>query len=164
MKIDLLIEILQRVLTSTPGLSLAYLFGSQVDESTGPLSDIDLGIVLEEVKTVFEVQSLLTHQLMVELKPVPVDVIHLRDAPIEMAYAVIAKGICVFQRDTLTRVEFEAEIMSRYGDYLPVLRAHRQSILEESAHDRRVQRYRAALGRTERTLEQIRTLKEQNAP
>jgi hypothetical protein len=51
-------------------------------------------------------------------------------------------------------------VLSRYGDYLPVLRAQRQSILEEGAHDRRVQRYREALGRTERALGKIRAAQE----
>ena len=54
-----------------------------------------------------------------------------------------------------TRVEYEAHVLSRYGDYLPVLRAQRDDILQRDKHAHRVQRYRAALGRTERTLGQI---------
>lgn len=90
------------------------------------------------------------------VQPLPVDVILLRDAPIELAYAAIARGICIYQRDTLTRVEFEADVMSRYGDYLPVLQAQKRAILEEFGNDRQVQRYREALRRTEQALEQIR--------
>lgn len=153
---DSLIQSLQEVLAALRGVSLAYLFGSQVGGATGVMSDVDLGIVLEGVENCLEVQSLLSHQLGKAVQPLPVDVILLKNAPIELAYAVIAQGICIYQRDTLTRVEFEAEVMSRYGDYLPVLRAQKRAILEEVGNDRRVQRYREALRRTERTLEQVR--------
>ncbi len=61
----------------------------------------------------------------------------------------------VYQRDEETRVEYEAEIMGRYGDYLPILHAKRRDILQGEAHAARVQSYRAALGRTERTLSRI---------
>jgi hypothetical protein len=46
--------------------------------------------------------------------------------------------------------------MSLYGDYLPILREQRRNILEDTGYDTRIQRYRAALGRTERTLREIR--------
>jgi hypothetical protein len=46
-------------------------------------------------------------------------------------------------------------VMSRYGDYLPVLRALREDVLRGEQDGTRVRRYRAALERTERTLGQI---------
>ena len=39
-----LVSIFSSILGSTPGVHLAYLFGSQMGKSTGPLSDVDLGI------------------------------------------------------------------------------------------------------------------------
>ncbi len=152
-------EIIRRiaaVLQNEPGLHLAYLFGSQVDETSGPLSDVDVGILSEGGGDEAQMQARLAHELGRAVHPLQVDVIVLQRAPVELAYAVIAQGICIFQRDTLMRVEYEADVLSRYGDYLPVLRAQRKSILEEGGHDRRVQRYREALGRTERALGQIR--------
>ena len=158
---ELLIQRLQAVLTTTTGVSLVYLFGSQLGEATGALSDVDLAVVSDGVEGSLELQSLLSHQFGKAVQPLPVDVILLKDAPVELAYAAIAQGICIYQRDTLTRVEFEADVLSRYGDYLPVLRAQKRAILEEAENDRRVQRYREALRRTDRALGQARAAQKQ---
>jgi len=56
------------------------------------------------------------------------------------------------------RVEFEATTLSRYGDFLPVLRRQRKEILEEQYDETGIQRYRTALGETQRLLEEIRTI------
>lgn len=138
------------------GISLAYLFGSQVAGTQGAMSDVDLGILLENTSDAGQANSILTHQLNKELVSAQVDVVLLHQAPIELAYAIIAQGVCVFQRDTFTRIEYEADVLSRYGDYLPVLRAQREDILGGETHDRRVQRYREAFRRTERALDAIR--------
>lgn len=45
-----------------------------------------------------------------------------------MAFAVIAQGKVLLQRDLETRVEYEADTLSRYYDYLPVLRAQREEV------------------------------------
>ena len=75
----------------------------------------------------------------------------------QLAYAIIVDGELIYERDAYTRVEYEAKIMSLYCDYLPVLRAHRADILRGDEHETRVQRYREALGRTERTLSAFRS-------
>jgi predicted nucleotidyltransferase len=145
------------VLQDLSCVHLAYLFGSQADGEPGPPSDVDVGVLVERGGDEAQLQARLTHELGKTVHPLRVDVVLLHHAPIELAYAIISQGICVYQYDTLTRVEYEANVLSRYGDYLPVLRAqHRQIILEEGGHDHRVQRYREALGRTQRALGAIR--------
>jgi uncharacterized protein len=86
-------------------------------------------------------------------------VVILNKAPVELAYAVIAHGICLLERDVATRVEYEAYVLGRYGDYLPVLREQRRQILEGGGlyNAKRVQRYREALGRTRRKISEIRS-------
>jgi hypothetical protein len=86
----------------------------------------------------------------------------LNHAPVELAYAVIAQGEVAFEQDIATRVEYEATILSRYGDYLPVLRALRDDILRGDDYAHRVRRYRSAVGRTERTLGQITSASQQS--
>jgi hypothetical protein len=54
-------------------------------------------------------------------------------------------------------VEYEAHVMSVYGDYLPVLRAQREEILRGGERGTGIQRYRKALGRTRRALDEIRS-------
>ena len=144
------------ILSNASTVSLAYLFGSQVDGTIGPMSDIDLAILFEDGEDTLEARSKMAHELGKELGIERIDIVSLREAPVELAYGIISQGICIYQRDDAQRVEFEVHILSRYGDYLPVLRSQRREILEGEGNDRRVQRYREALRRTERTLGQIR--------
>ena len=131
---------------------LVYLFGSQVRGETGPLSDVDLGVLLAPGEPVARNREQLAPLFSAALEGAPVDLIILNQAPIELAYAVIAQGKFLYQREPAERVEYEADVLSRYGDYLPFLRAQRQDILEGAGDERRVQRYREALGRTQRAL------------
>ena len=144
------------------GVRLVYLFGSRVEGDVGPLSDYDLGVLLDRSVEMSQVRARLYHELARFLETDRVDVVLLNRAPIELAYAVIVQGKVLYQCDLATRVEYEAQVMSRYGDYLPILRAQRDDILRGGGYAARVQRYRAALGRTERTLGQIRATQEES--
>lgn len=156
---QILFDELRTVIAEISGVSLVYLFGSRLDENIGPMSDYDLGVLVENLDDRDHVLAELTHAAANVFKTDRVDLVPLNHAPVELAYSVIAHGECIFQKDTATRVEYEAQILSMYGDYLPVLRAQREDILRGDDYGRRVQRYREALRRTERTLSQIKSAK-----
>lgn len=84
-----------------------------------------------------------------------VDVVVLNVAPPELAFAVISQGRILYERSVATRVDYEAYVMGLYGDYLPVLQAQRRQILEGGDREKRAERYREALRRTQRTLSEI---------
>jgi predicted nucleotidyltransferase len=163
MKTQLLRDKLLNIVTNRKEVSLVYLFGSQVEGRLGPMSDYDFGVLLDPIGDEAQVHAQLTHDLARALQTDHVDVVLLNRAPIELAYAIIAQGKLLYQRDVAARVEYEAQVMSRYGDYLPVLRAQRDDILRGEKDANRVHRYRAALGRTERTLGQIAAAQRQEA-
>jgi len=133
---------------------LAYLFGSQAEGTVGPQSDYDIALLVRRPS--LALQARLAHEIGLILGTNRVDVVFLNRAPVELAYAVIAQGRLLYQRSVAERVEFEAKVLSLYGDYLPVLRCQREEILKDVGKETRVQRYREALGRTERTLAEIR--------
>jgi predicted nucleotidyltransferase len=139
---------------------LVYLFGSRGSGRAGPGSDYDLGVLLDRREDSPASRARLTHDLVVILGTSAVDVVFLNQAPPELAFAVI-QGQLLYERDLATRVEYEAYVMGRYYDYLPYLRVQREEILSGEDHGARIQRYREALGRTERTLGQIRAAQEQ---
>ncbi|HMN27453.1 MAG TPA: hypothetical protein PKE45_04790, partial [Caldilineaceae bacterium] len=123
----------------------------------------DFGVLFEGREDHLLESVRLTHALADGLGTDRVDVVVLNEAPVELAFAVITQGRICFQRDTATRVEYEATVMSRYGDYLPILRTQRSNLLAEEGYGARIQRYRAAFGRTERTLGQIAPIAKQDA-
>jgi predicted nucleotidyltransferase len=146
--------------TAEAGVLLVYLFGSRASIKAGPGSDYDLGVLLARREDSPAGRARLTHELVVVLGTAAVDAVFLNQAPPELAFAVI-QGQLLYERDLATRVEYEAYVMGRYYDYLPYLRTQRQEILSGEDHGTRIQRYREALGRTERTLGQIRAAQEQ---
>ena len=146
---------LSTILPGLEGVCLVYLFGSQVEGNLGPMSDYDLALLVDPAVDGRRVPARLAHELARALQMDRVDVVLLNRASIEFAYAIIAQGKLLYEQDVATRVEYGATVLSRYGDYLPVLRRQRDDILQGEGHDRRIRRYRAALGRTERTLGQI---------
>jgi hypothetical protein len=81
----------------------------------------------------------------------------LNNAPVELAFSVIAQGVLLYQQSQAEQVEYEANVMSMYYDYLPILRAQRIEIFRGDSHGKRIHRYREALERTERTLREIAT-------
>jgi predicted nucleotidyltransferase len=147
------LEFLRDFFEAEPQVGLAYLFGSQVSGAIGPLSDYDLGVLVEQPSA--DVRYRLNYALSRVLGADRIDLVLLNNALIELAYAIIAQGRLLYERSLAARVEFEASVLSRYGDYLPVSRQQRQDILEGRRHETQVQRYRKALGRTVRTLAAI---------
>jgi len=156
MEIQDLRERLAQLAADFPEISLVYLFGSQVTGRTGPRSDYDLGVLVDREGGSPQRRAALEHVLAVLIDTERLDVVWLAQAPVELAFAVISAGRLLYEREVADRVEYEARVMSRYCDYLPVLRQQRAEILEGGKCGLRIQRYREALGRTERTLGEIR--------
>ncbi|MBE9542875.1 MAG: nucleotidyltransferase domain-containing protein [Proteobacteria bacterium] len=140
-----------------PRIDLAYIFGSRAAGKEGPISDYDIAVLFSEPYTPGQRYEL-AHKLKKKLMTDQVDLVVLNHAPVELRYAVIATGTILYEVSLEVRVEYEALTLSLYGDYLPILRHQRKEIMEESNHEAGVQRYRAALGKTQRLLEQIRAL------
>jgi len=147
----------RRHLKEDKEILLAYLFGSQADGTAGPQSDYDIALLVRQPS--LALQARLAHEIGIILGTDRVDVVLLNRAPVELAYAVIAQGQLLYQRSVAERVEFEAKVLSLYADYLPILRRQREEILKDVGKEARVQRHREALGRTERTLAEIRAKK-----
>jgi len=150
----------KKILEAEDNILLAYIFGSQLKGKTGPLSDYDFAVFLSQ-KPSSQFKYKLKNKLVNVLDPGQVDLIILNDAPIELKYKVIATGKVIYQKNLAVRVEFEADTLSQYFDYLPILRAQKEDLLkfnpEGAIYAERIQRYRAALGKTEELLSKIRT-------
>jgi len=161
MQAEALKDELSTMVPSLEGVRLVYLFGSRVENKLGPMSDFDVAVLVDRAADGPRLRARLAHELARALQTDHVDVVLLNCAAIELAYAVIAQGLVLYESDVATRVEYEATVLSRYGDLLPVLRRQRRDILQGEDYDRRVHRYRATLRRTERTLGQVEAAQRQ---
>jgi predicted nucleotidyltransferase len=149
------IELLRTFFVGQSDVLLAYLFGSRVTGRAAPQSDYDCAVLSQR-----RLSPARHFQLASELSRVlngqPVDLIVLNDVPVELSYAVVATGKCVFEREAVARVEYEATVLSRYGDMLPMLRQQRRELIQGEYYESGVRRNRAALEQAERVLAEIR--------
>lgn len=134
---------------------LAYLFGSRARGDSTPASDYDIALLVdrplphgEKYRWAYELSRVLGGQ--------KVDLLILNTAPVELQYRVIAEGCRLYERDAAVRVEFEAKVLGRYGDILPMLRQQRRDLLRGVDIADGVQRYREALEQTLRMLAEAR--------
>jgi predicted nucleotidyltransferase len=147
-------------LQHVPQISLIYLFGSQAEGHVGPLSDYDLGVLVDQPESGSYVRSRLAFELGRGITATKIDIVVLNRTSIDLAFAVISRGKLLYQRSDAERIEYEAKVMGLYFDYLPVLRSQRDDILRGGEYEARIHRYREAFGRTARALVEIRTFQE----
>ena len=99
---------------------VAYLFGSQARGDAGPLSDVDVAILLEGDLSPGEALSLrlrLMEAIGRALCVERVDVVVLNGAPHLLQHRVIRDGRVLFCRDELARVRYEFRVLRDYLDF-----------------------------------------------
>jgi len=127
-------------LFSTHGVVLAYLFGSQAEGHAGPLSDVDIAVLLEpqvDREQWFQVQLDLTGELMDLFHRDDVDVAVLNQATPVLAHEVVRFGQVLYEASLSARVDFEIATLQRYTDTEPLRRLQDRRLLER-AEDYRI--------------------------
>jgi uncharacterized protein len=113
------------------GVQAAYVFGSRATGAARASSDIDLAVLAGRHVGFLEEQRLadrLEHVL-----GVPVDLIVLDRASLELRGRIVQEGELVFGQDQPARVAFEVRTRSEYFDFLPTLQMHTESYLRRVA-------------------------------
>jgi uncharacterized protein len=94
----------------------AYLFGSQARKDTGPLSDLDIAVYLDEtVEDLFSYRLRLIEMMMKILKDERVDIVVLNNANPLLRHEVMKVGI-VLKENKVLRVSFEVKTAKDYLD------------------------------------------------
>lgn len=96
----------------------AYLFGSAARKRTGPLSDVDIAVFIDESldkHESFRVQMELIDGLISLLRTDRVDLTIINEAPLLLRYSIIRDGIPI-KDDPARRLRFERNTMSCYLD------------------------------------------------
>lgn len=102
-------------------IAAVYLFGSYATGGIGPLSDVDLAVLL--VKE-FQQDKYFGRKLDViskassALRTDELDVVVLNEAPVDLRYSVISKGILLVEREVHRRVGFETSTLNTSADGL----------------------------------------------
>ncbi|MBN1455699.1 MAG: nucleotidyltransferase domain-containing protein [Methanomicrobia archaeon] len=100
-------------------VKLAYRFGSLVAGRAGPLSDSDLGVLLEDSLRKherFKLHLKLLDKLTAILRTDKIDLVIMNDAPLALTYEIIKANYPLLVRDRSEKIAFELGILSRYLD------------------------------------------------
>jgi len=127
-------------LFSAHGVVLAYLFGSQAEGKAGPLSDVDVAVLLgpqvprerwtdTQIDLIGDLTSLFHRN--------DVDVVILNLATPVLAHEVVRFGQVIYEAEPGARVDYEVAALRRYVDTAPLRRLQNRRLLERAEEYRR---------------------------
>jgi len=114
---------------------LAYLFGSTVRGDAGRLSDVDIGVLMDENLSKidqFELELKLMGEIAALIEKNKIDIVVLNEAPLLLAYNIIKDGI-ILKSNEKERVKFETKILSMYLDEKYYIKRHTEETLKRIA-------------------------------
>lgn len=124
------------------GVSTLYLFGSHAQDTAGPLSDIDVAVLLHDpvrVKPGISTMPLYLklYNLLSDLippgaaEPTTIDIVLLQSGvSLELQANVVKYGKVLLDDDPRSRADYEAQVMMRMADMRPFLHMMSQATLE----------------------------------
>jgi len=121
---------------SSQGIVATYLFGSIACGSARADSDVDVAILYSTAPEAslegipLDLEAELEKQLAL-----PVQVVVLNTAPVDLVHRVLRDGRLLIDIDPSARIRFEAKARNEYFDLLPVLRRYRQPAVETHLDD-----------------------------
>lgn len=127
---DKILGDIRSILHNDTSIHFAYLFGSQVKDTVDHFSDVDIGIYLDQNLTdeeKFKKQLLLISQLCSKLKREDIDLIILNKDNVTINHSVMRDGILLFERDRMQRIDWEADILSKWFDWEFTLKKWKES-------------------------------------
>ena len=120
------------LLAQNQHVKVAYLFGSCARDDAGPLSDIDIAVLLDGRVSPFDFRLRLAAELAQALGSEHFDLVTLNDAPLLLKYEVV-RGGRVIKEDKNKRVAFETRTLSEYLDTACLRRTQRAYLKEQLA-------------------------------
>jgi predicted nucleotidyltransferase len=109
------------------GIAAAYLFGSVARGTAGPKSDVDVGILYsEDPPHTLEGLGFELEGELEKLFRVPVQVVVLNHASVDLLIRVLRDGKLLVDRDRSTRIRFEVKTRFEFWDLEPYLRMYRR--------------------------------------
>jgi uncharacterized protein len=120
-------DIIKHSLENNRAVKFAYLFGSHARGNTGPVSDIDLAVYLDNRFDFFSFRLHFLEELSRQLKGQSCDLVVLNSTSLVLQYEVLRDGK-VLKEDKLKRVQFETRVLRDYLDTEPIRSAHLSSL------------------------------------
>ncbi len=109
-----------------PFIAAAYQFGSTVRDLEGPLSDLDIAILVNDEQApstidLLRIELLLAYELQKQLTVSEVDLIALNGQRIPLQYTVLRTGWLIYEADPKYRIRFTQRVVQDCLDFQPTL-------------------------------------------
>ena len=109
-----------------PFIAAAYQFGSTVRDLEGPLSDLDIAILVNDEQApsaidLLRIELLLAYELQKQFTVSEVDLIALNGQRIPLQYTVLRTGWLIYEADPKYRIRFTQKVVQAYLDFQPTL-------------------------------------------
>jgi predicted nucleotidyltransferase len=128
---------LRAILIEDTRVDCAWLFGSQARGEAGPLSDVDVAVLLAPsvaAEARLDIAAALVEAL--ERRCGRVDLVLLEEASPALRHRVFRDGILLFERDPRRRVAFEVRAIQEYLDFQPLADIYDRALLARAAGGR----------------------------
>lgn len=114
-------QALAEAVAAEPTVTAAYLFGSVARGAAGPLSDLDVGLlIVDGAPSSAHICDRIMDALARRLHTSKVDVISLAGAPMPLRYQVVRDGSLVVCRDAVVLERFIVASVLQYLDFKPL--------------------------------------------
>lgn len=114
-------------------VALVYLFGSHAENTSGPLSDLDLGVVFYDSKTArgntLEIYSQLFDLFSKLFQTENLDIVFLERANLELRFDVVKYGKVLFSISPEFFDNFEHQTVMLHADFKPKLDNFDEAVL-----------------------------------
>lgn len=109
-----------------PFVVAAYQFGSTVRGQEGPLSDLDIAILVDDKRTpsaldLLRIELMLAYELQKHLRVSEIDLITLNSQRLLLQYGILRTGRLIYEADPKYRVRFTQKVIQAYLDFQPTL-------------------------------------------
>ena len=133
------VSILKDIFQEYPYIASAYLFGSQASGKIGPMSDVDIAILLKDNAPVgrelVHEEDYLAYRISKALCVREVDLIDLNRQGLIFRHNVLRTGRLIYDADPALRIRFEMQVITNFCDFESTLR-----FMEKFHHQGRIRR------------------------
>ncbi len=119
-------ERLKDIFKDYPYIASSYLFGSQVSGKIGPMSDVDIAILLKDNapkgRELIHEEDYLSYRIAEALGVREVDLVNLNSQGLIFQHNVLKTGMLIYDADPDFRIKFVTQVISHYCDFELTLR------------------------------------------
>ena len=118
--------VLRDVFAQARDVVAVYLFGSRARGTATPTSDVDVAVLYaEDPPATLEGLGLDTEAELERALRLPVQLVTLNRAPVDLVHRVLRDGKLIVNRDPGRRIRFEVKARNEFFDLQPVLARYR---------------------------------------